>query len=107
VGSIAVRSLTHTEHPDTRIKTRLHSDRDDHEYLVTVVIENRLRNGLIIVVELGFAPLDDTGAQLLFRFAAAAYERRSLGIGSYWTFESWGRFLPEHTLTCPTTCLRS
>ena len=29
--------------------------------------------------ELGFAPLDDTGAQLLFRFVAAAYERRSLG----------------------------
>ena len=45
----------------------------------------------------GFAPLDDTGAQLLFRFVAAAYERRSLGIGSHWPFESWGRFLPEHT----------
>ena len=49
------------------------------------------------VDELGFAPLDDTGAQLLFRFVAAAYERRSLGIGSHWPFESWGRFLPEHT----------
>jgi hypothetical protein len=36
-------------------------------------------------------------AQLLFRFVAAAYERRSLGIGSHWPFESWGRFLPEHT----------
>ena len=31
------------------------------------------------------------------RFVAAAYERRSLGIGSHWPFESWGRFLPEHT----------
>jgi DNA replication protein DnaC len=60
-------------------------------------IENLLRNDLIIVDELGFAPLDDTGAQLLFRFVAAAYERRSLGIGSHWPFESWGRFLPEHT----------
>ena len=28
---------------------------------------------------------------------AAAYERRSLGIGSHWPFESWGRFLPEYT----------
>ena len=28
---------------------------------------------------------------------AAAYERRSLGVGSHWPFESWGRFLPEHT----------
>jgi DNA replication protein DnaC len=61
------------------------------------VIENLLRNDLVLVDELGFAPLDDTGAQLLFRFVAAAYERRSLGIGSHWPFESWGRFLPEHT----------
>jgi DNA replication protein DnaC len=60
-------------------------------------IETLLRNDLIIVDELGFAPLDDTGAQLLFRFVAAAYERRSLGIGSHWPFESWGKFLPEHT----------
>ncbi len=61
------------------------------------MIETLLRNDLIICDELGFAPLDDTGAQLLFRFVAAAYERRSLGIGSHWPFESWGRFLPEHT----------
>jgi DNA replication protein DnaC len=61
------------------------------------VIDTLLRNDLIIVDELGFAPLDDTGTQLLFRFVAAAYERRSLGIGSHWPFESWGKFLPEHT----------
>jgi DNA replication protein DnaC len=61
------------------------------------VIDTLLRNDLLLVDELGFAPLDDTGAQLLFRFVAAAYERRSLGIGSHWPFESWGRFLPEHT----------
>ena len=61
------------------------------------VIDTLLRHDLILVDELGFAPLDDTGAQLLFRFVAAAYERRSLGIGSHWPFESWGRFLPEHT----------
>jgi DNA replication protein DnaC len=33
----------------------------------------------------------------LFRLVAAAYERRALGIASHWPFESWGRFLPEHT----------
>jgi DNA replication protein DnaC len=60
-------------------------------------IETLLRNDLIIIDEVGFAPLDDTGAQLLFRFVAAAYERRALGIASHWPFESWGRFLPEHT----------
>lgn len=60
------------------------------------VIETVLRAELVIVDEVGFAPLDDTGAQLLFRFVAAAYERRALGIGSHWPFEEWGRFLPEH-----------
>ena len=61
------------------------------------IIDTLLRNDLIIIDEVGFAPLDDTGAQLLFRLVAAAYERRSLGIASHWPFESWGRFLPEHT----------
>src|SRR5437773_1318102 len=42
------------------------------------VIDTLLRNDLILIDEAGFAPLDDTGAQLLFR-VAAAYERRALG----------------------------
>ena len=42
-------------------------------------------------------PTVPTGAQLLFRFIAAAYERRALGVASHWPFEAWGRFLPEHT----------
>ena len=61
------------------------------------VIDILLRNDLLLVDEVGFAPLDDTGAQLLFRFVSAAYERRSLGIASHWPFDQWGRFLPEHT----------
>ena len=61
------------------------------------VIETLLRADLVIIDELGFAPLDDTGAQLLFRLVAAAYERRALGIGSHWPFDQGGRFLPEHT----------
>jgi DNA replication protein DnaC len=61
------------------------------------IIGTMLRNDLIIIDEVGFAPLDDTGAQLLFRVIAAAYERRALGIGSHWPFDQWGRFLPEHT----------
>jgi DNA replication protein DnaC len=61
------------------------------------VIDGILKADLVLVDEIGFAPLDDTGAQLLFRLVAAAYERRSLGIGSHWPFEDWGRFLPEHT----------
>lgn len=61
------------------------------------VIDQTLRAELVIVDEIGFAPLDDNGAQLLFRFVAAAYERVALGIASHWPFDQWGRFLPEHT----------
>ena len=61
------------------------------------VIDQTLRADAVIVDEIGFAPLDDTGAQLLFRFVAAAYERVALGVASHWPFDQWGRFLPEHT----------
>ena len=61
------------------------------------IIDTLLRNDLIIIDEVGFAPLDDTGAQLLFRLIAAACERRALGVASHWPFDQWGRLLPEHT----------
>jgi DNA replication protein DnaC len=61
------------------------------------VIAQTLRSDLILVDEVGFAPLDAVGMQLLFRFVAAAYERRSLGIASHWPFDQWGRFLPEQS----------
>jgi DNA replication protein DnaC len=64
------------------------------------VIEALLRHDLIICDELGFAPLDDTGAQLLFRFVAAAYERRALGIGSHWPFEKSHRFAATDARAC-------
>ena len=51
------------------------------------VIDTLLRNDFVIVDEVGFAPLDDTGTQLLFRFVTAAYERRALGVASHWPFE--------------------
>jgi DNA replication protein DnaC len=63
------------------------------------VIDTLLRNDVILIDEVGFAPLDATGTQLLFRFIAAAYERRAVGIASHWAFNDWGRFLPEHTTT--------
>jgi len=58
-------------------------------------IEALCRNDLIIIDEIGFAPLDHTSAQLLFRVVAAAYERRSLAIASHHPFERWGQFLPD------------
>lgn len=61
------------------------------------IIESLLRVDLIIFDELGFAPLFDTGTQLLFRFVAGAYERRSLAIRSHWPFDQSDRFLSEQT----------
>ena len=58
-------------------------------------IEQLCRNDLLILDEIGFAPLDHTGCQLLFRLVSAAYERRSIAIGSHSPFETWGRFLPD------------
>jgi len=62
---------------------------------VSKAIETVCRNDLIIIDEIGFAPLDHTGCQLLFRLIAAAYERRSVAIGSHSPFNDWGRFLPD------------
>ena len=58
-------------------------------------IEQLCRNDLLIIDEIGFAPLDHNGCQLLIRTVAAAYERRSLAIASHSPFEQWGRFLPD------------
>ena len=58
-------------------------------------IEAVCRNDLIIIDEIGFAPLDHTGCQLMFRLIAAAYERHSVAIASHSPFEAWGRFLPD------------
>ncbi len=102
--SHALIALGHTA-VETGLKVRYFTAPDLVETLyrgladnsVGKLIETVLRNELVIVDEVGFAPLDSTGSQLLFRFVAAAYERRSLAIASHWAFEDWGRFLPEHS----------
>jgi DNA replication protein DnaC len=58
-------------------------------------IEAICRNDLIIIDEIGFAPLEPVLSQLLFRLISAAYENRSVAIGSHTPFEDWGRFLPD------------
>jgi hypothetical protein len=71
--------------------TLTQADRGLADNSVGKVIDTLLRNDVMLVDEVGFAPLDATGTQLLFRFVAAAYERRALGIGSHWAFNDWGR----------------
>ncbi len=54
------------------------------------LIHTVLRNDLVLIDELGFAPLDETDSQLLFRFVAAAYEHRSLALASHWPIRAMG-----------------
>jgi DNA replication protein len=62
---------------------------------VGALIEKILRADLVVIDELGFAPLDRVGANHLFRLVAAAYEARSLVITANLPFEDWGKFLPD------------
>src|ERR1700716_829641 len=61
---------------------------------VSRAIDGLLRHDVLLIDEVGLAPLDETATRLLFRFVAAAYERGSLGLASHWPFEDWGTFLP-------------
>ena len=61
------------------------------------IIDTLLRNDLIVSTRSASRRSMTPATQLLFRLVAAAYERRALGVASHWPFESWGRFLPEHT----------
>lgn len=89
-AGLRVRYLTAAE-----LVERLFSGLADNT--VGRTIDTLLRHHYVILDELGFAPLDPTGSQLLFRFIAAAYERRAIGLASHHPFENWGRFLPEQT----------
>jgi DNA replication protein DnaC len=62
------------------------------------LIAGLLRNDVVIVDDLGFTAMDRVAAEHLFRFVAAAYEKRSLIISTNVEFERWTRFLPDETV---------
>ena len=70
------------------------------------VIDTLLRNDLVIIDELGFAPLDDTGTQLLFRVRRRRLRTRSLGIASHWPFDRGAGSCPSTPppSACSTGC---
>jgi DNA replication protein DnaC len=51
-----------------------------------------------VIDDLGFTAMDRTAAEHLFRFVAAAYEKRSLIVTTNVAFERWTTFLPEETV---------
>ena len=49
------------------------------------------RHELIIIDELGYLPIDNQGARLLFQVIADAYEKRSIVYTSNLEFSRWGQ----------------
>jgi DNA replication protein DnaC len=54
---------------------------------------------LLIVDELGFAPLSKTGAELLFEMLSQRYERGSTMVTSNLPFQEWTEILGSERLT--------
>lgn len=62
------------------------------------LVASLLRADLVIIDDLGFTAMDRIAAEHLFRFVAAAYEKRSLIVTTNVAFERWTAFLPEETV---------
>jgi len=58
-----------------------------------------LRHKLIVLDELGFIPFSALGAQLVFQFVSALYERVSLIISTNLKFADWGQIFGDERLT--------
>lgn len=63
------------------------------------LFEAALRHHLIVLDELGFIPFSSTGAQLLFQFCSALYERVALIITSNLKFADWPQVFGDERLT--------
>jgi len=58
-----------------------------------------LKHRLIVIDELGFIPLTQEGAQLIFQFCSALYERVSLMITTNLRFGDWTQVFHNEQLT--------
>jgi DNA replication protein DnaC len=58
-----------------------------------------LKHHLIVLDELGFIPFDPHGAQLMFQFCAALYERVAVIVTSNLRFADWTQIFQDERLT--------
>lgn len=63
------------------------------------LLETALRHHLIVVDELGFIPFSPTGAQLIFQFCSALYERVALLVTTNLNFGDWTQVFGDERLT--------
>lgn len=69
------------------------------EQRLTKVLDTALRHQLIILDELGFIPLSNTGAQLIFQFCSTLYERVALIVTTNLKFADWPQVFGDERLT--------
>lgn len=63
------------------------------EYRLSRFMSNVLRQQLIVLDELGFIPFTPTGAQLLFQFCSALYEKVAVIVTTNLSFREWGSMM--------------
>ena len=63
------------------------------------LIQQAQKHELLIIDELGFVPLTESGAQLLFQFCSGLHERVSLIITTNLPFAKWTQVFHDETMT--------
>lgn len=66
---------------------------------VAAFINKALNHQLIVLDELGFIPFSSTGAQLMFQFCSALYERVALIVTTNLKFADWTQVFGDERLT--------
>ena len=69
------------------------------EHRLEKFIATALRHQLIVLDELGFIPFSNLGAQLIFQFCSALYERVSLLVTTNLQFADWTQVFGDEKLT--------
>ncbi|MBM7867090.1 ATP-binding protein [Heliobacterium gestii] len=69
------------------------------EHRLTKVEKQWRQHDLIVIDELGYIPFSKTGAELLFQFCSAFYERASLLVTSNLEFAEWTQIFGNDKLT--------
>lgn len=70
-----------------------------HEHRLAKLEKMWLRTDLVVLDDVGYTPFSGTGAELMFQFVAALYERGSLVVTSNLDFSEWTRVFGDERRT--------
>lgn len=70
-----------------------------HEHRLLRLEKQWLRTHVVVLDDVGYVPFSSTGAELLFQFLSAMYERGSLVVTSNLEFSEWTRVFGDDRLT--------